>query len=45
MKERNRLATEDHERKRLKAGYGDFESQNREKEVSSCYFRNFIHSH
>ncbi|KAA6412100.1 MAG: 50s ribosomal l4 [Lasallia pustulata] len=33
VKERNRLATEKHERARLKAGYGDYESEEREKEV------------
>lgn len=33
VKERNRLATEKHERARLEAGYGDFESEEREKEV------------
>lgn len=33
VKERNRLATERHERERLKAGYGDLESKEREREV------------
>lgn len=33
VKERNRLATEKIERDRLQAGYGDFESQNRDKAV------------
>ncbi|KAI4131054.1 MAG: hypothetical protein LQ347_003135 [Umbilicaria vellea] len=33
VKELNRLATEKHERARLEAGYGDFESEEREKEV------------
>lgn len=32
-KERNRLATENHERERLKAGYGDHEAQERDKTV------------
>lgn len=34
-KERNRIATETYERKRLDAGYGDFESQERDRFVSS----------
>lgn len=33
-KERNRLATENFERERVKAGYGKYEAENREKEVS-----------
>lgn len=33
VKERNRLATEKIERKRLNAGYGDFENQERDKTV------------
>lgn len=33
-KERNRLATEDFERKRLDAGYGEYESQKRDTAVS-----------
>lgn len=33
VKDRNRLATERHERNRVKAGYGDYESEEREKEV------------
>lgn len=33
MKERNRLATERFERDRVEAGYGGFESEEREKEV------------
>lgn len=33
VKERNRLATEKHERKRLKAGYGDFEAETRDRAV------------
>lgn len=32
-KERNRLATESHERRRLKAGYGDHEAKDRDKTV------------
>jgi large subunit ribosomal protein L47 len=37
-KERNRIATESFERKRLEAGYGDLESQERDRAVSflSC---------
>lgn len=35
VRERNRLATSNYERNRLKAGYGDFEAENREKTVSS----------
>lgn len=31
VKERNRLATESHERRRLKAGYGDHEAKDRDK--------------
>lgn len=34
VKERNRLATEKHERERLKAGYGDYEAEERVKIVS-----------
>lgn len=33
LKERNRLSTEKHERNRVEAGYGDHESETREKEV------------
>lgn len=33
VKERNRLATEKLERKRLEAGYGDYENQERDKTV------------
>ena len=33
VKERNRLATESHERERVKAGYGRYESEEREKIV------------
>ncbi|KAI9663018.1 MAG: 54S ribosomal protein L4 mitochondrial [Bathelium mastoideum] len=33
IKERNRLATEAYERRRLKAGYGDYESQQRAKTI------------
>lgn len=33
VKERNRLATESHERRRLKAGYGDHEAKDRDKTV------------
>ena len=33
MKERNRLATEKLERKRLEAGYGDYENQQRDKTI------------
>lgn len=33
VKERNRLATESYERKRLKAGYGDHEAKDRDKTV------------
>ncbi|MCJ1299566.1 54S ribosomal protein L4 mitochondrial [Hypocenomyce scalaris] len=33
VKERNRLATEKHERARLEAGYGDYESETRDREV------------
>lgn len=39
-KERNRIATSDLERKRLKAGYGEFEASERDKVVSlpgCCY--------
>jgi large subunit ribosomal protein L47 len=36
-KERNRIATEAYERKRLEAGYGDFESEKRDVTVSSSY--------
>lgn len=37
-KERNRIATADFERTRLEAGYGDFESEERDKIVSRfCY--------
>lgn len=34
VKERNRLATEAHERRRVKAGYGDYEAHERELQVS-----------
>ncbi|EEP77415.1 conserved hypothetical protein [Uncinocarpus reesii 1704] len=33
VRERNRIATSSYERKRLAAGYGDFESENRDKTV------------
>lgn len=33
MKERNRLATEAYERKRIEAGYGEYEAEARDKEV------------
>ena len=33
-KERNRIATESYERHRLEAGYGDFESEARDRVVS-----------
>lgn len=33
MKERNRLATENHERERLEAGYGEHEAIERDKAV------------
>lgn len=33
MKERNRLATEKHERERLEAGYGELEATERDKTV------------
>lgn len=33
VKERNRLATEAYERKRLDAGYGEFEADERDKQV------------
>jgi large subunit ribosomal protein L47 len=36
VRERNRIATSDLERSRTKAGYGDFESQGRDKVVSFC---------
>ncbi len=36
VKERNRLSTEQHERERLKAGYGEWESQERTKTVCSA---------
>lgn len=34
VRERNRIATSDLERSRLKAGYGDYESEGRDKVVS-----------
>jgi len=34
VRERNRIATSDLERSRIKAGYGDYESQGRDKVVS-----------
>ena len=34
-KERNRLATEKHERERVKAGYGEYEGDERDKTVRS----------
>ncbi len=37
-KERNRIATEAFERKRLEAGYGDFESKRRDIAVSLYYY-------
>jgi large subunit ribosomal protein L47 len=33
VRERNRLSTERHERKKAEAGYGDYESEEREAEV------------
>lgn len=36
VRERNRIATSDLERTRLRAGYGDYESQERDKVVSVC---------
>jgi large subunit ribosomal protein L47 len=36
-KERNRIATEAYERKRLDAGFGDFESSKRDRVVSSIF--------
>lgn len=41
-KERNRIATETHERERLDAGYGDFEAKARDTAVS-CYSICFIY--
>lgn len=38
VRERNRIATSDKERTRLKAGYGDYESQARDAVVSSPCF-------
>jgi large subunit ribosomal protein L47 len=35
VKERNRIATSTYERHRLAAGYGDYESERREKTVSA----------
>ena len=40
VKERNRLATENYERKRVEAGYGDYEAREREREVKPPYFGN-----
>ena len=42
-KERNRIATENLERSRLNAGYGDFEAEGRDKAVRSpfCSFPTF----
>lgn len=37
-KERNRIATEAYERKRLEAGYGQFESEKRDSHVSFCHW-------
>ena len=39
LKERNRLATEDVERERLKAGYGEFESRARQDKIRSTMRR------
>ena len=36
-KERNRIATADHERARLEAGYGDYESENRDDVVCIAF--------
>ena len=38
IKERNRLSTEAYERKRVEAGYGDYESEGRDKEVRTRRF-------
>lgn len=35
VKERNRIATEKHERERLNAGFGEYESTERDKTVGS----------
>ena len=43
VKERNRLATEKHERARLDAGYGDYESEERERQVR-CHIPSSFHS-
>lgn len=48
VKERNRIATEKYERERVKAGYGDYEGQEREKAVrhsprSAFYTRDILH--
>ena len=42
VKERNRLATEAYERRRLNAGYGDYEAHDRERAV--CFSNHSIHS-
>ena len=39
VKERNRLATEKHERERLNAGHGELESQERDRAVWHLYQR------
>lgn len=36
VKERNRIATSNYERERLKAGYGEYEAGNRDKTVRTC---------
>ena len=36
VRERNRILTSDLERTRVRAGYGDYESQERDKVVSVC---------
>jgi len=33
IKERNRISTEEYERQRIRAGYGEYEASNRDKEV------------
>lgn len=37
MKERNRIATSEHERERLAAGYGQYESERRDETVSALF--------
>lgn len=39
VKERNRIATSNLERKRLKAGYGDYEALERDRTVSISFLR------